>query len=256
MKKLTSILLLIILATTACSNSISDLEDKIEAQAAKNNVEMSYAEIKKTAIYLDAWSKEDFYQGAIDEFKEKDKATSLPKDLILFTGSSSIRFWSTLKEDMAPHNVLNRGFGGAHIAHVNYHFDEIVKPYKPKAIVFFCGTNDLSAFKTPEETFEDFNKFFSMVKNELPGTKLIVIGVKPSTARAYLIPEEQEFNGLISNLAEKEDLLSYVSVWNPMLTDEGKANPDLFVDDGLHMNQKGYEIWAKLVKPELDKLNL
>ena len=95
-----------------------------------------------------------------------------------------------------------------------------------------------------------------MVKNELPGTKLIVIGVKPSTARAYLIPEEQEFNGLISNLAEKEDLLSYVSVWNPMLTDEGKANPDLFVDDGLHMNQKGYEIWAKLVKPELDKLNL
>ena len=44
MKKLTSILLLIFLATTACSNSISDLEDKIEAQAAKNNVEMSYAE--------------------------------------------------------------------------------------------------------------------------------------------------------------------------------------------------------------------
>jgi len=41
-----------------------------------------------------------------------------------------------------------------------------------------------------------------------------------------------------------------------MLTDEGKANPDLFVDDGLHMNQKGYEIWTKLVKPELDKLNL
>ena len=41
-----------------------------------------------------------------------------------------------------------------------------------------------------------------------------------------------------------------------MLTDKGEANPDLFVDDGLHMNQKGYEIWAKLVKPELDKLNL
>ena len=79
MKKLTSILLLIFLATTACSNSISDLEDKIEAQAAKNNVDMSYAEIKKTAIYLDAWSKEDFYQGAIDEFKEKIKLLPLLK---------------------------------------------------------------------------------------------------------------------------------------------------------------------------------
>ena len=95
-----------------------------------------------------------------------------------------------------------------------------------------------------------------MVKNELPGTKLIFIGVKPSTARAYLVPEELQFNSLISNLAEKDDLLSYVSVWNPMLTEEGKANPELFVEDGLHMNKKGYEIWAKLVKPELDKLNL
>ena len=249
-------LLIFLTLTIGCSNSVSDFEEKIEARVAENNGEMSYLEIKRTAIYLDAWSKKDFYQEDIDKFKEVDKGTSPDKDLILFTGSSSIRFWSTLKEDMAPHNVLNRGFGGAHIAHVNYHFNEIVKPYKPKAIVFFCGTNDLSAFKTPEETFEDFNNFFSMVKNELPGTKLIVIGVKPSTARSYLIPEEQEFNGLLSNLAEKEDLLSYISVWNPMLTDEGKANPDLFVDDGLHMNQKGYEIWAKLVKPELDKLNL
>jgi len=185
--------------------------------------------------------------------------------LSFIIGLTQYQFWfgdfsrsdlETLKEDMAPHNVLNRGFGGAHISHVNYHFNEIVKPYKPKAIVFFCGTNDLSAFKTPKETFEDFSKFFSMVKNELPGTKLIFIGVKPSTARAYLVPEELQFNSLISNLAEKDDLLSYVSVWNPMLTEEGKANPELFVEDGLHMNKKGYEIWAKLVKPELDKLNL
>ncbi|MDP6181197.1 MAG: GDSL-type esterase/lipase family protein [SAR86 cluster bacterium] len=256
MIKVTTSLLLIFIVAIGCSSSVSVFEDKIKTRVAENNGEMSSLEIKAAAIYLDSWSKKDFYQAAIDKFKEEDKGILPVKDLILFTGSSSIRFWSTLKEDMAPHNVLNRGFGGAHISHVNYHFNEIVKPYKPKAIVFFCGTNDLSAFKTPEETFEDFSKFFSMVKNDLPGTNLIVIGVKPSTAREYLVPEEQEFNSLISNLAGKEDLLSYISVWNQMLTDEGKANPDLFVEDGLHMNEKGYEIWAKLVKPELDILNL
>ena len=254
MKKLKSTLLLIFLATTACSNSISDLEDKIETQAAKNNVEMSYAEIKKTAIYLDTWGKKDFYQETIDEFKEVDKATPPPDDLILFTGSSSIRFWSSLKEDMAPHTVLNRGFGGAHIAHVNYHFNEVVKPYKPKAIVFFCGTNDLAALKSPSETFSDFKTFYSMVKKELPGTKLIVIGVKPSIAREYLIQEEKEFNNLISILASEEDLLTYVSVWEPMLTNEGKPDPSLFVEDGLHINGKGYEIWTKLVRPQIENL--
>jgi len=254
MIKMKSTLLLIFFATISCSSSISDLEDKIETQAAKNNVEMSYAEIKKTAIYLDTWSKKDFYQDAIDEFKEVDKATPPPDDLILFTGSSSIRFWSSLKEDMAPHTVLNRGFGGAHIAHVNYHFNEVVKPYKPKAIVFFCGTNDLAALKSPSETFSDFKTFYSMVKKELPGTKLIVIGVKPTIAREYLIQEEKEFNNLISILASEEDLLTYVSVWDPMLTYEGKPNPALFVEDGLHINGKGYEIWTKLVRPQIENL--
>ena len=98
MNKIKSTLILIFLATTGCSSSISDLEDKIEAQAVKNNVEISYAEIKKTAIYLDAWSKEDFYQEAIDKFREEDKATPPPEDLILFTGSSSIRFWGSLRK--------------------------------------------------------------------------------------------------------------------------------------------------------------
>ena len=247
-------LLLFLIVAIGCSSSVSNFEDKIEARVAENNGEMSSLEIRAAAIYLDSWSKEDFYQGDIDKFKEADKGTSPAKDLILFTGSSSIRFWSTLKEDMAPHNVLNRGFGGAHIAHVNYHFNEIVKPYKPKAIVFFCGTNDLAALKSPAETFSDFKEFYSMIKKELPGTKLIVIGVKPTIAREYLIKEEKEFNNLISILALKEDLLTYVSVWDPMLTNEGKPDPSLFVEDGLHINAKGYEIWTKLVKPEIENL--
>ena len=254
MIKIKSTVILLFLVTTGCSSSINDLEDKIEAQAAKNNVEISYAEIKKTAIYLDAWSKEDFYQEAINKFKEADKASPPPEDLILFTGSSSIRFWGSLKEDMSPQTVLNRGFGGAHIAHVNYHFNEVVKTYRPKAIVFFCGTNDLAALKSPAKTFSDFEEFYSMIKKELPGTKLIVIGVKPSIAREYLIKEEKEFNNLISILASEEDLLTYVSVWDPMLTDEGKPDPALFVEDGLHINAKGYEIWTKLVKPEIEGL--
>ena len=39
-----------------------------------------------------------------------------------------------------------------------------------------------------------------------------------------------------------------------MLTNEGKPDPALFVEDGLHINAKGYEIWTKLVKPEIENL--
>tara|TARA_B100000925_G_scaffold395_1_gene322 strand:- start:628 stop:1182 length:555 start_codon:yes stop_codon:yes gene_type:complete len=149
----------ILICFFGCSESIKELEVRIEEQAKKNGVEISASEIKKNAIYLDAWSKKDFYQEAIDEFLEQD-IKNFPKNIqVLFTGSSSIRFWESLEEDMKPLRVLNRGFGGAHISHVNFHFDDVVKRYYPEAIVFFCGTNDVTALKTPEETVNDFEIF-------------------------------------------------------------------------------------------------
>ena len=62
----------ILICFFGCSESIKELEARIEEQAKKNGVEISASEIKKNAIYLDAWSKKDFYQEAIDEFLEQD----------------------------------------------------------------------------------------------------------------------------------------------------------------------------------------
>ena len=144
--------ILLVLTFFGCSDDIQILEERIKTQAELNNTEISSVEIKKTALYLDAWSKKDFYEDAIAGFLEEDKL-DFPKEIeVLFTGSSSIRFWNSLEDDMHPLKVLNRGFGGAHISHVNHHFEDVIQRYYPKAIVFFCGTNDLTALKTPEET--------------------------------------------------------------------------------------------------------
>ncbi len=98
-------LLFISILAIGCSSSVNDFENKIEARVAENNGEMSSLEIKAAAIYLDSWSKKDFYQGDIDKFKEADKGTPPAKDLILFTGSSSIDFGVLLKRH-GSHNVL------------------------------------------------------------------------------------------------------------------------------------------------------
>ncbi len=87
------------------------------------------------------WAKQ------IDTYKKQDLQQLPPDDVIVFTGSSSIRFWKTLEQDMAPLPVINRGFGGAKIKQVTYYADQIVLPYHPQAIVLFAGTNDLGRFK-------------------------------------------------------------------------------------------------------------
>ena len=236
-----------------CSDDFVELENRVKMQAEKNGIEMSFFQVKKEALYIQQWSKDDTFIDEINEFKRLDNENFPEKGKILFTGSSSIRFWDSLEEDMEPLKVLNRGFGGAQISHVIYHFEEIIKPYNPKAIVFFCGTNDLTALKTPEETVHDFKKFYSLIRNQFGNIKVYMIGIKPSVDRFYLDEEEKIFNNSIKLLASEDAYLEYIDVWDSMLNEDGSRMPELYIEDGLHMNKKGYEVWTKLVRKSLLK---
>ena len=209
----------------SCSDGFVELEDRIKMQAEKNGIEKSFFQVKKEALYIQQWSKDDTFIDEINEFKRLDKENFPEKGKILFTGSSSIRFWDSLEEDMEPLEVLNRGFGGAQISHVIYHFEEIIKPYEPKAIVFFCGTNDLTALKTPKETMSDFKKFLNLVRNEFGNIKVYVIGIKPTIDRLYLDEEERIFNSTINQLANDDAYLEYINIWDPMLNEDGTRMP-------------------------------
>ena len=237
----------------SCSDSFVELEDRVKIHAEKNGIEKSLFQVKKEALYIQQWSKNDAFIDEINGFKRLDKENFPEKGKILFTGSSSIRFWDSLEKDMEPLEVLNRGFGGAQISHVIYHFEEIIKPYEPKAIVFFCGTNDLTALKTPEETVHDFKKFYSLIRNQFGNIKVYMIGIKPSVDRFYLDEEEKIFNNSIKLLASEDAYLEYIDVWDSMLNEDGSRMPELYIEDGLHMNKKGYEVWTRLVRKSLLK---
>ena len=245
--------LLIVLFLTGCSSEIKEIETRIENRLAKTNTNASFFQLKRDAYYIYQWNKDETFRDEINEFKRLDKENFPKKGKILFTGSSSIRLWDSLEEDMEPLGVLNRGFGGAQISHVIHHFKDIVKPYDPKAIVFFCGTNDLTALKTPQETVKDFKKFLSLVRNEFGNIKVYVIGIKPTLDRLYLDKEERILNNLISSLADGDAYLEYINIWDPMLNEDGTRMPELFIEDGLHMNKKGYEVWTKKVRESLGK---
>jgi hypothetical protein len=58
---------------------------------------------------LDAW------EWRIAKFEAQDRVQPPQKGAIVFTGSSSVTFWKTLEQDMAPLPVINRGFGGSKI---------------------------------------------------------------------------------------------------------------------------------------------
>ncbi len=191
------------------------------------------------------------FRDEILRFAELDREAPPPECAVLFVGSSSIRLWSTLKEDLAPLPVLNRGFGGSTIAQSNMYFDRIVAPYRPRAIVLYAGENDLDNGQSPDAVAAEFRRFLEMKRARLGKTPVFYISAKPSKQRFGQFARQSELNAAIRQLAASSTDLTFIDVVTPMLRD-GRPQ-DLYVEDGLHMNAAGYAIWRGLVRDALAK---
>ena len=148
------------------------------------------------------------FKNQIDTFIKWDTKNSFPDDAVLFVGSSSIRLWAT-HESFPDIKVINRGFGGSVVSDVIYYSEQIVLPYKPKLIIFYAGDNDIAIGKTPQQVFNDYQQFIKKVRDKLPRTPVIYIGIKPSRSRWSYWPAMKETNEMIAEMCGKDKLLHY-----------------------------------------------
>jgi len=195
------------------------------------------------------------FQKEIDRFAQADQS-KMPEDgSILFIGSSSIRMWDSLEVDMAPMKAINRGFGGSTLPEVIHYADQIIFPYAPTTIVLYCGENDISEGASPLKVFRSFKKLVKLVRAKLPETEIYFLPMKPSIARWNLWPDYQKGNQLIANFIASQESLTYLDITPPMLTEAGTIDSTIFIEDGLHMNRKGYKAWRDIVQVALKELN-
>jgi lysophospholipase L1-like esterase len=190
------------------------------------------------------------FKEEIDYFQRYDTKNSFPADAVLFVGSSSIRNWKTA-EYFPDLPVINRGFGGSHISDVIFYSEPLVLNYKPKVLVFYAGDNDVADKKSAKQVVDDYKKFVRLVKNELPDIKILYLPIKPSLDRWSIWGEMKKTNDLIALLSENDESLYYIDVATPMLNEKSLPDSSLFVDDGLHLNAKGYDLWTENLMPVL-----
>lgn len=193
------------------------------------------------------YDREKIWEKEINAFAEIDRRQTPPENAVLFVGSSSIRMWENLRMSFPNLKVINRGFGGSRLEDVNHYFDKIVAPYKPKTIVLYAGENDVNEGITPETLLESYRQFSKMVHEKLPKTKIIYVSIKPSPSRWKIADKFQKANELIKAEIAKDKRAKFVDIWTPMLGANGEPMPDIFVGDNLHMNEKGYAIWTKIL---------
>lgn len=200
-----------------------------------------------TFAFSQTYERAKLWDKEIDTLLEIDIKQTPPEKAVLFVGSSSIRLWTNLRESFPNLKFINRGFGGSHLADVNYYFKRIVLPYKPRIIVLFAGENDTWDDVAPEKIASDYRNFSEMVRQNFPKTKIIYISLKPSPSRQSKFDKFLKTNELVKAEVSKDKRAVFVNVFGAMLDEKGQPRPELFKDDMLHMNEKGYEIWRNLL---------
>ena len=86
-----------------------------------------------------------------------------------------------------------------------------------------------------------------------PNVPIAFVSIKPSPSRWGLKDKAIAANKMIEKYLKKENNTAFVNIWDAMLDANGKPKQEIFIEDNLHMNAKGYAIWQKILQPYLIK---
>ncbi|HUP81204.1 MAG TPA: GDSL-type esterase/lipase family protein [Pirellula sp.] len=182
-------------------------------------------------------------------------ATDGGEDFILCLGSSSFRLWSTISDDLAPYQIVNRAYGGAKYCDLAIHTPKLIEDLRFRAAMIFVG-NDITGRemdKTPDEIVRLSKIVMDVVRTQRPNAPVFLIAVTPSPSRFQHWTRIIEANQSLEKLASKEANTFFVATQNKYLNQQGEPRSELFVKDMLHQNKDGYAIWSSILKDSLGR---
>jgi len=195
----------------------------------------------------------EWYENEIRIFEIMDRYNPPPDSAVLFTGSSTIRRWYNLAEDMYPMDVINRGFGGSVMKELNQNIDRIVYPYRPSRIFVYEGDNDITRGTKPSAFLEECKAFISQCQQGLPGTEIIFLSIKPSPSRMRHWKQMDRANQMLEDLCRKHEDVIFIDISTPMFMKPGILKNNIYAEDGVHLNDKGYSLLRQVILENIIK---
>ena len=220
---------------------------------------ISCSPLKKYENTAAKWEKD------ISKLESQDQSEKYTENALLFIGSSSIRAWYSMEEDMMPYETIRRGYGGAHYSDIIHFSKRLVKNHNPKAILIFVandikGNNksDLYSKNLTDRTPREVKRLFSLLINQIrtihKEIPIFAIETTPTLSRWKAWPKISLANDLIKEYCESKNSLYYISTRNHYIGDNGLPTEELFIRDKLHLNSKGYLLWSDIIKDNLKNI--
>jgi len=196
------------------------------------------------------------YADTIEQYRRFDKRNTLPSEPVLFVGSSSIVFWET-SQSFPDYPVINRGFGGASLPEVIHYYDDVIKKHAPSVIVVYCDI-DVENGKSPEFSVNAFKQLVNRIDEDFPSSDVVFLSMKPTLIDDVLGKQVRNnkiiTNRLLAEYSESKDNLHYVDISEVMFADDLRLKDEIFLRDGMHLNNQGYVLWDPIVKEKIDQI--
>lgn len=173
---------------------------------------------------------------------------------VVFYGSSSIRLWSTLVDDLGDHRILNLAFGGSTLAACDHFFERLIVPQRPTSLVLYAGDNDIGDGRSPHEVSDSLRSLVGKLDFHLGLIPFAFISIKPSPARWSLDEAIRTANALAFEQVRSRPNSNYIDIYTSMIGSDGRPRPDFYAEDGLHLSPSGYQLWADRILPHRDTI--
>ena len=137
-----------------------------------------------------------------------------------------------------------------------YYIPQILGKHQPKAVVIYTGSNDIADSpldKTPLQILETYKVVVKNIRAKLPNAAIYWIAISPNERRWAVQDKILEANALLKNYCESTPQLHYIETMPQLLGKDGKYQPELYIGDKLHFNEKGYEIWKNVIGGVLNR---
>jgi lysophospholipase L1-like esterase len=190
-----------------------------------------------------------------DEIKrlEKDYTKTAKEAETIFYGSSSIRLWASLNDDFKELKPVNLGFGGSTLAACVWFFERVMIPYQPKRLVIYAGDNDLGDGRHPEEVFIFFQQLVVKINKRFGGLPCYFVSLKPSISRWKMIDQFKYTNNLIeTEIITCNNNWHFINIFKEMIDPAGRIKKEYFLNDGLHLSEKGYKLWKEIINKQIN----
>ena len=195
-------------------------------------------------------------QGRIDVYFEGDSITRR-------WGTSDEQykqFYANWRENFFGWNAADFGWGGDMTQNVlwrlqNGELDNV----NPKVIVLLIGTNNVGN-KSPVdgdqravEIPRGVKAILDLLRQKAPKATIVLMGIFPRNDNMAVMPIINQINDSISKFADGKKI-RYLNINDKMADKDGKLLEGITVKDGLHLDVKGYQVWANALKPIFRKL--